>query len=100
MNREGVREHFVYWLFDADGRCLYVGMTRQPEYRWKRHHYERPEMIAQVANKRMAGPFLLEAARKFERAEQDRLLPRYDVRQNRMRSNRLFLAEAQRRSRA
>lgn len=80
MNQWGVREHFVYWMFDAEGVCLYVGMTRQPEKRWKTHQYEKPVMIARIASKRMAGPYLIETARRIEREEQDRLRPFYDGR--------------------
>jgi hypothetical protein len=86
VNRWGVREHFVYWLFDAEGNCLYIGMTRKPERRWRQHHWERPRMVAQVAYKRMAGPFLLEVARRLEREEQDEWQPRFDVRQNELRA--------------
>lgn len=80
MNRQGVREHFVYWLFDSDDECLYVGMTRQPEERWRQHRRERPEMAAAVATKRMAGPFNEKTARRLERQQQDDLSPLYDGR--------------------
>lgn len=77
------REHFVYWLFDDADRCLYVGMTRQPEARFRQHRATKPDMIAQVATKRMAGPFGIDAARQLEREQQDDLSPVYDGRLNR-----------------
>lgn len=80
------RDHFVYWLFDADGDCLYVGITKHPEKRWRQHRYEKPHMAAQVAHKRMAGPFPLPVARRLEREQQDDLQPRYDERQRAMRA--------------
>jgi predicted GIY-YIG superfamily endonuclease len=86
-NRPGIREQFVYWMFDAEGNCLYVGMTRQPERRWRRHRYEKPNMVARVAYKRMAGPFFLETARRLEREQQDDLEPVFDVRIRDMRSS-------------
>lgn len=73
-----VRDHFVYWMFDAEDRCLYVGMTRQPETRWYQHRQDKPGMVAQVAKRRMAGPFTIETARKLEREQQDDLIPLYD----------------------
>lgn len=92
MNQQGVREHFVYWMFDSDGDCLYVGMTRQPEQRWRRHRYEKPDMVAQIAYKRMSGPFLLETARKLEREQQDDLQPSWDMNQAAMRGRALSLS--------
>lgn len=91
VNRQGVREHFVYWMFAADGRCLYVGMTRRPEYRWHQHRYHKPEMVASIAHKRMAGPFPLETARQLEREQQEDLEPVYDVRINSKRGRLLGL---------
>jgi predicted GIY-YIG superfamily endonuclease len=69
---------FVYWLNAADGSCLYVGITGQPEKRWYHHCHQRPEMTQQVAFRKMRGPFTLLAARRIERMEQDRLLPKCD----------------------
>ena len=77
MNRWGVREHFVYWMFAKGDTCLYVGMTRQPERRWRQHQQRKPQMTAQVATRRMAGPFPLQTARRIEREEQRRLNPVY-----------------------
>lgn len=48
------RIHFVYWLFDAEGNCLYVGRTMRPEQRWKQHCRTRNQMTAEVATRRMA----------------------------------------------
>lgn len=71
------RDHFIYWLYGADGDCLYVGITIQPEARWKAH---RRRFGTEVARKRMAGPYTKATARRIERDEQDRLRPKYDGR--------------------
>lgn len=76
-NRWGVRENFVYWLFDENDVCLYVGLTRRPEYRWRQHCWERAKMAGRVARKRMAGPYLIETARRIEREQQLMLLPTF-----------------------
>lgn len=78
------RAYFVYWLYDANFVCLYVGMTCQPKRRWTEHQWERKEMVARVAHKRMSGPYEFDTAFALERSEQDRLQPVYDVRQQRL----------------
>jgi len=95
MNRQGVREHFVYALYAADGTCLYVGMTRRPEQRWKQHLRDRPRMTEQVSQRRMFGPYLLGVARRLERELQDDLEPTFDGRIIAMRTRRRSLARVQ-----
>lgn len=80
------RAHFVYWLFDVNGVCLYVGMTRKPEQRWAQHRAERPSMFKRVSYRRMAGPFDQLTARRLEREQQDALEPTYDGRLRYMRA--------------
>jgi len=76
-----MRNTFVYWMYDATGRCLYVGVTRHPVRRWAQHQRSKP-WISQVASKHMAGPFTDRVARAMERREQDALRPVYDARQS------------------
>lgn len=86
------RRYFVYWLSDADGQSLYVGMTRYPEQRLRQH--QRKPWFAQVSSKRMAGPFTKAAAAELERQQQDELQPRYDMRQSMMRTRAHHLPNA------
>lgn len=69
------RRHFVYWMFDADGDCLYIGITIQPTARWKTH---RRRFGTEVAAKRMAGPYTEPVARRIEREQRAELRPKYD----------------------
>ncbi len=78
------RRHFVYWMFDADGEALYVGVTKYPEQRLRQHR--RNPWFPRVASKRMAGPFTKTTALALERQQQDELQPVYDVRQSMMRT--------------
>lgn len=71
----GLRNHFVYWLYNAAGDCLYVGCTRRPAERWREHRGSNKRMIAQVASKRMAGPYDYPTARRIEREQQIKLKP-------------------------
>ena len=79
------REYFVYWMFDKRGRCLYIGVTIHPKQRWAEHRCRKPEMVAQVASKRMAGPYTREVAFRIEREQQRELSPVYDGRCRRRR---------------
>jgi hypothetical protein len=74
------RNHFVYWLFDTEGTCLYVGCTTRPAQRWKAHCVNRKQMVAETATRRMAGPYTRNVARRIEREQQDLLSPKYDRR--------------------
>jgi predicted GIY-YIG superfamily endonuclease len=75
-----LRNHFVYWLFSAEGECLYVGCTRRPKQRWEQHRVTRKAMVAETATRRMAGPYTFAVAHRIEREQQDLLNPRYDRR--------------------
>ncbi len=88
------RDHFVYWLFDSYGQCIYIGITRQPEQRWKAHCRRFGD---EVASKRMAGPYTPGTARRVEREQQDLLHPKYDARQQRLRAQRLLAEQPQQR---
>lgn len=62
------REHYVYRVFDAEGRLLYVGCTMRPAKRAKEHRDDRKPWIADVVGKpRLAGPYNYETARAIER---------------------------------
>lgn len=63
----GVRNHYVYRYFNAEGRLLYVGCTMRPELRWKEHRAFRPGMALMVAKVRMQGPYNFDTAREIER---------------------------------
>lgn len=81
----GEREYFVYWLFDDEGRSLYVGMTKHPELRWKQHQRTKSMMCLLATSRRMAGPFTKPVAQQLEREQQEDLQPKFDVRQRRKR---------------
>lgn len=88
------RCHFVYWLFGAEGKCLYVGVTRRPEQRWRQHCKEKPLMAKQVVRRRMAGPYFYGTALRIERRQQDLLHPAYDKRGRERRATAARLAQA------
>lgn len=88
------RDHFVYWLYDANGLALYVGVTRRPEARWRQHGYTKPAMVAKVASRRMSGPYTKDVARRLEREQQEDLQPIWDVNQRRMRERAQLLPRA------
>jgi predicted GIY-YIG superfamily endonuclease len=72
-----LRNHFVYWFYDADGECIYVGCTRHPEKRWRQHRQNSRRIVAETARCRMAGPYSYFMARRIERAQQFDLRPKY-----------------------
>lgn len=74
------RVFFVYWLFDDQDNCLYVGCTRCPRQRWDQHRVTRKDMVVETAHRRMSGPYTFAVARRIEREQQDRLTPKYDRR--------------------
>lgn len=73
----GLRNHFVYWMYDTEGACLYVGCTRRPTKRWREHCSNNKQLVAAVAHKRMAGPYDYPTARRIEREQQIKLKPVY-----------------------
>ncbi|WNM74454.1 G-I-Y Y-I-G endonuclease [Gordonia phage BearBQ] len=62
-----VRDHFVYRLFDANERLLYVGCTRRLDKRYAEHRTDKPLMIAATARIYLQGPFTRTKARAVER---------------------------------
>lgn len=77
---DGLRNHFVYWLYDAAGNVLYIGCTRRPEARWREHAQgSYRQMVSETSRRRMAGPYDYDyaTARRIERSEQIRLRPKY-----------------------
>lgn len=69
------REHFVYWIYDADDACLYVGRTCQPELRWYQHQRTNPQMAGRATRFRMAGPYAIDVAARIELDQQLLLKP-------------------------
>lgn len=60
------REHFVYRVYDAAGRVIYVGRTRRPDARWQVHRSQKRDMVHQAHSCRMAGPYKYETANRIE----------------------------------
>lgn len=79
MGAQGVMsnscDHFVYWLHNADGDCVYVGSTEDPERRWK-EHYRR--IGSEISVARVDGPYPRGTARDYELSEIKRLAPKYN----------------------
>jgi len=74
---DGLRNHFVYWMYDADGE---VPCTRRPEQRWREHQRDNKALVSLVARKTMSGPYDYATARRIERQQQDTLRPTWDTR--------------------
>lgn len=66
MNTLGVRNHFVYRVFDADGDLLYIGCTKNFERRWREQKVDRPKMTAAATRCKLSGPYTYETARRLE----------------------------------
>lgn len=62
------REHFVYWVYDAEGCILYIGCTRSPDSRWVAHGNTKPGLVAAAARCKMRGPYTFDVARHIEHA--------------------------------
>ena len=76
----GVRNHFVYYVYDELGEVIYIGCTRSPSRRWKQHKRWNPAMVAAAYYCRMAGPYDFATARQVEKYEQYKYRPRFDAR--------------------
>jgi hypothetical protein len=76
----GLRNHFVYYTYNAAGEVIYIGCTRQPETRWKQHQYMNPALAAEATHCRMSGPYDFTTARRIEKREQYKHRPRHDAR--------------------
>ena len=73
------RIHFVYFVFDADGVCIYVGCTYTPRRRWANHRTASPGMVAAARSCRMRGPFVRQKALEIEQQEIARLAPMFNA---------------------
>lgn len=62
-----LREHFVYRAYDAAGRLLYVGCSKQPQKRWAEHRTNRADWVPLAARFRLSGPYNYDTARELER---------------------------------
>jgi hypothetical protein len=60
------RDSFVYRTYDALGRLLYVGVTRNPRQRFA-YHRASAAWFGDVASVRMTGPLPRDSARNLER---------------------------------
>lgn len=56
-------KHFVYWLYDASGACLYIGRSCNVRARLKAHYlYTGTGWFPQVRRLHMIGPFTWDQA--------------------------------------
>lgn len=62
------RQNFVYWIYDTEGRVLYIGMTRNLDARWKAHAQVNPGLVAAAVKCKVRGPYLWDDARRIEHA--------------------------------
>jgi excinuclease UvrABC nuclease subunit len=76
--RAGLRNHFVYRVYDVDDEVIYVGFTRKPETRWKAHRWQSRDMVAEAAYCRMAGPYDYPTARRIEALQIHQFQPYYN----------------------
>lgn len=60
------REHFVYRVFDADDRLLYVGCSMRPSLRYQEHRGQ-SKWFPLAAHFKMQGPFNYDTGRRLER---------------------------------
>ena len=52
-----MRTHYVYRMYDATERLLYVGCTKNLEQRFRNHKNENPHFIGRVTRIKQQGPF-------------------------------------------
>jgi predicted GIY-YIG superfamily endonuclease len=78
---QGLRNHFVYQVFNKAGDVIYVGCTRRPEKRWKEHQADptRRQMVREARRFRMFGPYDYPTARRIEREQQFDLRPKHNA---------------------
>lgn len=62
----GARQHFVYYIYGADGRCLYIGCSSHPERRWRQHRTNHPGLAEMAAKFQKRGPYTRAVARRVE----------------------------------
>lgn len=73
------REFFVYRLFDATDRLLYVGCTNSLKRRWYEHRSQHGAMATAAARCRVQGPYPHPTARSIERRALDSENPVYGL---------------------
>lgn len=61
------RNHWVYRVFDREGRLLYVGCSKHLGKRWKEHYSNRSAWLPYARSRRLTGPFTYRQARYLER---------------------------------
>lgn len=76
----GLRNHFVYHVYNASGEVIYIGCTRRPEMRWREHKQDctRRKMVAEAHRFKMFGPYDYATARRIERERQFDLRPKHN----------------------
>lgn len=62
------RENFVYFVYDDQGRVLYIGVTRNPDMRWRNHSMVNPGLVEAASRFKLCGPYLRPVALRIERA--------------------------------
>lgn len=75
------RWNWVYCVFNADGECIYVGLTDsigENGDRWKAHRRTNPQMVAEAARFRLIGPYTRGVAYRVEREQLLLRRPKYN----------------------
>lgn len=77
----GLRNHFVYEVYDKSDTVIYIGCTRRPEARWRDHRADgtKTAMVKEAHRCRMYGPYDYPTARRIERAQQFDLRPKHNA---------------------
>lgn len=60
------RENYVYWMYNADGQVLYIGVTCKPEQRWRQHTLDNPGLTYATHHVKMRGPYIRSVALAIE----------------------------------
>lgn len=72
------RTHFVYRMFDADGRLLYVGCTKDIVRRLRNHRSENGHFFHRIARIHQQGPYPYRSALAIERQLINTLRPDFN----------------------
>ena len=67
-NPSPMRDCFVYRMYDANGKPLYFGFTRNLVRRRMQHRHERPAVFVEAATCKVRGPYTEAVARRVETA--------------------------------
>lgn len=65
---DDVRNHFVYRVFGAQDRLLYIGCTQNLTARWIQHRFDNRHWTDQMERIKVQGPFCWRKARELEAA--------------------------------